>query len=315
MQTLNEIRDVLNSMGLRPRKQFGQCFLIDKNLMRKLLELARVGPDRTVLEVGPGTGSLTEELLEHAAKVVAVEIDRDLAGLLRQRLAGRKNLVLICGDVLAGKHAIAPEVLAALGPSSDLVANLPYQVATPLVAECLKMGTGTCFPDDSGRGAERESAKIGDCPRFLTRFCRLTFTVQREVADRMTARPGGGRYGPISVLVSLLGRTTAGPAVPASAFWPRPKVESRILRIDFDAALAGRLADVRTLERVLSLAFGQRRKQIGSVAKRKNSPFLPGQFEEALLAAGVDPALRAEEVSPEQFRVLSNALGAWDGSA
>ena len=124
----------------------------------------------------------------------------------------------------------------------------------------------------------------------------------------MTAPPGSGRYGPVSVLAALLGHVTVGPTAPASAFWPRPKVESRMLRIDFDAARADRLADADTLAEVLRLAFGQRRKQIGSIARRKGSRFRAEEFREALAAAEADPASRGEQISPAQFLILSNVL-------
>jgi len=290
MQTLSEIRDLLDSAGLRPQKQFGQCFLIDGNLMARLVDLADLTGEETVLEVGPGTGSLTEELLDRCRLVVAVEIDRGLGDLLARRLAGRANLRLLRGDVLAGKGALAPPVLAELGGRARLVANLPYNIATPLVALCLR---------ESWRAGRGE----GPC-----RFDRLTFTVQREVADRLAARPGGKEYGPVSVIVSLLSRLRAGPSVPASAFWPRPSIASRILRLDFDAAAAARLADAATLEKVLAHAFAQRRKQLGSLLRRGEIPWPADRLAEAFAHAGIDTKRRAETLHPAEFLDLANAL-------
>lgn len=291
MQTLRQIRRMLQEERLTPRKRLGQSFLIDNNLLEKLLELAELRGDETVLEVGPGTGALTEALLERAGRVVAVEIDRGFCRLLRRRLGGREGLVLIEGDVLSSKHAIAEEVLSSVGGSGHLVSNLPYNIATPLVAECLKVSWSSL----ARRGAP-------GC-----RFDRLTFTVQREVAERLTATSGRA-YGPISVIVSLLGRVRTGPAVPPEAFWPRPKVLSCMMRIDFDETAAGDLKDLDTLSAALSAAFAQRRKQIGSVAKRKDCPFRRGDFEAALQAAGVDPTQRAETVEPRKFLCLANTL-------
>lgn len=292
MQTLTEIRRLLEQAGLSPRKAFGQCFLIDGNLLGKVLELAEVTAEQTVLEVGPGTGSLTEELLARAGRVVAVEIDRGLTELLRHRLGGRDKLTLVGGDVLAGKHEISPDVLAACGaPQGEastacLVSNLPYNIATPLLAECLLLSWRAL------RG-----------PGGACRFDRLTFTVQKELAERLVAGPGSSAYGPVSVLVALLGRWRLGPIVPASAFWPAPKVASRIVRIDFDAARAALLADAATLSATLSAAFGQRRKQVGTIFRRA----WPAAAE-ALPAAGVDPTWRAEQIAPEQYLALANAL-------
>jgi 16S rRNA (adenine1518-N6/adenine1519-N6)-dimethyltransferase len=326
MQTQTEIRRLLEEAGLSPRKAFGQCFLIDGNLMGKLLELADVTADQTVLEVGPGTGSLTEELLHRARRVVAVEIDRGLAELLRRRLGGRDNLTLIGGDVLAGKHEISPAVLAACGAGilpaqqdagktclpaasrqvpapqakANLVSNLPYNIATPLLAECLLL---------SWRALGGPGGPGGPC-----RFERLTFTVQKELAERLVAEPGGSAYGPVSVLVALLGRWRLGPIVPATAFWPAPKVASRIVRIDFDAARAGRLADARTLSATLATAFGQRRKQVGTIFRRAwpsfaGRPATEGKAAlEFLAAAGIDPTWRPEQIDPQQYLDLANRL-------
>ena len=140
------------------------------------------------------------------------------------------------------------------------------------------------------------------------RFDRLTFTVQREVADRLAAGPASHAYGLLSVLVALLGRLTPGPAVPASAFWPAPKVASRMMRIDFDPQAAGRLADADVLQAALALAFGQRRKQIGAIARKGTRHFSAQALTAALDAAGIDPRARAERVPPEQFLALANDL-------
>lgn len=293
MQTMNEIRLLLEEAGLAPQKRFGQNFLIDKNLMAKLLELAEIDPSATVLEVGPGTGSLTEELLKRARRVVAVEIDRGLFGLLHRRLADYDNLALMNCDALAGKHRLAPEVLEAVGSPAVLVANLPYNVATSLVVQ----GLIDSWKVRAGRSGEG-----------LSLFERQTFTVQREVADRFSAACGSDAYGPVSIVAALLARVTAGPIIPASAFWPRPQVESRMMRIDFDPASAERLADVETLSAVLSLAFGQRRKQMRSILRREGAAFPPDLLERSLEAAGIDPTIRAEQVPPEAFLAMANFL-------
>jgi 16S rRNA (adenine1518-N6/adenine1519-N6)-dimethyltransferase len=294
VQTQGEIRTLLEQAQLAPHKRFGQHFLINRHLMGKLLDLAELTGRQTVLEVGPATGSLTEELLARAARVVAVEIDRGFCALLRRRLADQPRLTLIHGDVLAGKHAIAPQVRAALPASAHLVSNLPYSLATPLVAECLL--------------SSWRAVAGGQSPPPPA-FRRMTFTVQREVAERFAAAAGEA-YGPVSVIAALLGRVTLGPLVPNTAFWPRPQVTSRIVRVDFDAAAAGRLRSARALTAVLAAAFGHRRKQIRAAARQKGSPFAPPAFEAALRQAGIDPAARAETLRPQQFLHLANALAA-----
>lgn len=292
MQTLSEIRRLLDERGLAPQKRHGQNFLVDKNLLAKLLELAELAGGETVLEVGPGTGTLTEELLARASKVVAVEIDPGLADLLRDRLGARPNFTLLCQDVLSGKHEIDPRVLAAVGERGVLVANLPYSIATPLLAECLLSSWHALH------------GKMGAC-----RFDRLTFTVQREVADRLSAAAGEDAYGPVSVLAALLGRITLGPVVPPGAFWPAPGVHSRMLRIDFEEDKARCIQDVAILTGVVALAFSQRRKQIGSIGKRGGDRFPAEDVSSALQLAGVEPTVRPEQVPPEKFLALANALG------
>lgn len=295
MQTLTEIRALLEDAGLTPHKRFGQNFLFEQNLMDKVLDLADVQPGQVVLEVGPGTGSLTEELLARvgeAGRVVSAEIDRGLCRLLEGRLGARPNFTLICGDALAGKHAIEPRILEALGPRADLVANLPYNIATPLVAQCL-LDSWAVLRGGAAGGVL---------------FSRMTFTIQQEVAQRLVAGPQSGSYGPVSVIVALLGRAQMGPVVPAAAFWPRPTVVSRIVRVDFDATAAAQLRDAGTLKALLATVFGQRRKQLGSVIHRKNAPFATDAFEAAIAKAGIPPTVRGETLTPAHYLAIANSL-------
>jgi 16S rRNA (adenine1518-N6/adenine1519-N6)-dimethyltransferase len=292
MQTLTEIRQMLEAAGLSPRKAFGQCFLVDHNMLAKLLELAELPGGLTVLEVGPGTGTLTEELLAAGAGVVACEIDHGMCRLLRQRLAGRAGFTLIEGDVLAGKHRLAPEVLEALPQQTQLVSNLPYSIATSLLAECMAESWRQLRQPAPGR----------------RRFERMTFTVQREVADRLAAGCGSDAYGPVSVTAAIMGSLRPGPVVSPGSFWPRPNVESRMCRFDFDAGRAALLEDVGVLQRLLAHAFGQRRKQIRSISRRKGLGFPPDAVEASMASAGIDPSCRPERVEPDGFLAFANAL-------
>lgn len=211
-QTKTEIQAILAAAGIRPLKRFGQHFLIDGNLMGKLVASAGLEPNDVVLEVGPGTASLTEELVGHCGHVVAVEIDRTLHRVCRDRVRPADKLTVIHTDVLANKTSVAVEVRETLsarqrehGGRILLVANLPYQVATPLVLDLL-VGEPT--------------------------FARLCFTVQAEVADRLLSPPGGRDYGPISILAQAASTMERIARVPPTAFWPRPKVDSAMLRVD-----------------------------------------------------------------------------------
>ena len=294
MQTLSEIKGLLAGLGVRPSRALGQNFLIDRNLMGKLIELADPGGGDTILEVGAAMGSLTEELADRAGRVVAVEMDGRLTPILTDRLGHRENVTIVAGDVLAGKHAISPEVLAELAgaESVQMVSNLPYSVAVPVIANCLL--SSWLAVTDPAAGA--------------VRFDRLTFTVQRELADRLVAPPGCKQYGPASVIASLLSHSTPGRPIPPTAFWPRPKVNSQMLRLDFDGDLAARLSDAAELSRLLSATFGHRRKKLSAGARGRGFPYDRQAFLAALAAAGVDEQLRPEQVAPEGFLEIANVL-------
>jgi 16S rRNA (adenine1518-N6/adenine1519-N6)-dimethyltransferase len=262
-----------------------------------LLELAELDGSQTVLEIGAGTGSLTEELLDRSRRVVAVELDRRLADALRRRLAGRGNLTVLQGDALEGKKSLSAAVLTELAGAGDLhlVSNLPYHIAVPVLVNCL---LESCRTIGAAPGA-------GQAP---VRFQRLTATVQKELAERLTAGPGGPEYGPVSILVALLADVALGRPVPPQAFWPQPKVSSQMLRLDFAPARATELTDSRVLSSVLSAVFAQRRKKILSVARRQGLPFSGQRFLEALKQAGIDPSWRPQQVPPENYLRLANAL-------
>jgi len=291
VQTLTEIRQLLIKAGIRPRRRLGQNFLIDRNLMAKLVELAQ--PEgQFVVEVGAATGSLTEELLPLANVVLAVEMDPALAGILRRRLGGRDGLTVLECDFLASKRAISPAVAKAL-PSGGVhvVSNLPYAVAVPVITNCLL--------------ASWLAVKQ---PAPAARFERLTFTVQRELAKRLTAPAGTSAYGPAAVIVALLAKASEGRAVPPQAFWPRPKVTSQMLRLDFDATGASQLDDADALSAVLSATFRHRRKKTATASRKRGFPFPGDVFVAAAVEAGVDPASRPHQIPPGQFRAIANVL-------
>jgi 16S rRNA (adenine1518-N6/adenine1519-N6)-dimethyltransferase len=262
MQTLSEIRTLLDERGLRPRRRLGQNFLHDQNHIRGLVTAAAVAPGDLVLEVGPGTGALTEALLERGAEVVCCEIDRGLAGLLGDRLGGRVTLVE--GDCLP-KGALHPGVVAGLGGRPfTLVANLPYQVASPLMVELL----------------------LGH-PR-----CRGQFvTIQREVADRLLAEPRTKAWGPLTIIVGALATVRRIAVLPPTCFWPAPQVDSAMVAVvpreprpDLDA---------RRLARFVTGMFSKRRKQLGTIFGRATD-----------WPAGIEPAWRPEALTVEQVVAL-----------
>jgi 16S rRNA (adenine1518-N6/adenine1519-N6)-dimethyltransferase len=257
-------------MTVRAKKQLGQHFLVDENILGVIERLAEPAPDDVVLEVGPGPGVLTAFLAERVRLVHAIEVDRSLEPVLRDRLADAGNVQLIFGDAL--------EVdLAALDPPpAKLVANLPYNIATPLVVESL------------------------DGVPSLELWCVM---VQREVADRFFAAPGTKAYGAVSVLVQLSARRTGFHPVSRTVFRPQPNVDSALVAFR-RTELPPNFAAVK---RLASAAFSHRRKML------PNSLELAGlatrdEAGVALERLGKPGSTRAEELTPPEFVALVDAL-------
>ena len=281
-QTKHQIQAILAGAGAQPRHRFGQNFMIDQNLVRLVAEAGQVAPDDLVIEVGPGTGTLTEELLERAGHVVAVEIDRELAKALRDRFGSNDKFHLIEGDALDGKHGINPDLRARLAAVSrtaspharpaKLVANLPYNIASPLVIDLLIDGIDL-----------------------------LAFTVQKEVADRLRAAAGTDAYGPLTVTAQLLARVEVLRTLPPQAFWPPPKIESALVRLTRADRLGPRARD---FARFVQTLFSFRRKTLRRALAQAGF-----DNAEAILASqGIDPQLRPEVLSPEQLLALFKQL-------
>ncbi|MBX3386257.1 MAG: ribosomal RNA small subunit methyltransferase A [Phycisphaeraceae bacterium] len=284
MQTLTRIKELLDSRGLRPKRSLGQNFLTDHNLLRKLADAADLAPGQLVVEVGPGTGTLTEELLDRGCEVIVCELDDALADLLRETLPARlppgetHRFRLIHADCLADKHTLAPALLSAIAERPfKLVANLPYGAATPLIA-----------------------ALLTDHPH-----CGLmAVTIQKELGDRLTAGPGSRDYGPLAVLAALSANVSRVALAPPGCFWPQPDVTSVLMLITRrpDAPARAELRRVSALARRL---MTNRRKQLGSAI----GPGLNWSALNALAGCeSVRPTDRAETLTPEQFRTLATLI-------
>jgi 16S rRNA (adenine1518-N6/adenine1519-N6)-dimethyltransferase len=252
-----------------PRKGLGQHFLVDENILGVIGRLSDLQPDDVVLEVGPGLGVLTRYLAERVRLVHAIELDRSLEESLRSALAGTDNVRLAFGDALTLD-------LAALHPAArKLVANLPYNIATPLVVETLE---------------------------HLASVERWCVMVQREVADRFFAAPRTKSYGAVSVLVQLAARKVGFHPIPPSVFRPRPRVDSALV-----AFVRRSGPPLGVLRPVVEAAFAHRRKTLA------NSVALAGlasraRADAALAAIRKPPETRAEELAPEDFVALVEAL-------
>ncbi|MBC7772103.1 MAG: ribosomal RNA small subunit methyltransferase A [Pyrinomonadaceae bacterium] len=273
MQTLTEIKHLLERGGLAPKHSLGQNFLLDHNLLRKLIESAGVQAGDTILEVGPGTGTLTEELLARDCRVIACELDDGLAKLLQERasageIPGGQHLTVIHSDCLESKEKISAPLAVALAGVEQfkMVANLPYGAATPLMLT-LMIHHPACTT--------------------------MAVTVQREVADRMLAEPSTPERGMLSVLAQAMCKVKRVASLPRECFWPRPDVASAmvsLIRIANPAITQDQRADFASFCKVL---FSHRRKQLGGVLGRDFD--WPQDF---------DPRARAEELTLTQIQEL-----------
>jgi 16S rRNA (adenine1518-N6/adenine1519-N6)-dimethyltransferase len=277
-QTKQEIQSILGAAGTMPRHRFGQNFMIDRNLVAAIAAAGDLAAGELCIEVGPGTGTLTEELLASGADVLAVEIDRDLAGQLRQRLGLQSRFRLLEGDALSGKHALHPEVLAAInaarasGQRVKLVANLPYNIASPLIIELLLAGAQ-----------------------------RLAFTVQKEVALRLAASENSDDYGPLTVMAQLLAEVRIERHLPPQAFWPQPKIDSSLVVMTSRGPAPGWAP---AFGRFVKELFSGRRKML-----RKGLVNMGHASGEATLATlQIDPTARPETLSPQRLLALFRAL-------
>ncbi len=275
LEDLPPLREVLTEHGLLADKRFGQHFLLDLNLTRKIARLAGPLEGSVVIEVGPGPGGLTRALLlEGAAHVIAVEKDRRFIPLLQDlaEVSGGRLTVIEADALKIDEVALIDR--HAPGLQARIVANLPYNVGTPLVIRWL---TGSFVP------------------------VSMTLMFQREVAERIAALPGSGAYGRLSVLAQAMASAEVVMVLPARAFTPPPKVESAVVRL---APLPGRPvpALAEALQRVTAAAFGQRRKMLRSSLK-------PLGGEDLCRRADIDPNARAEVIDVAGFLRLAGAVG------
>ncbi|OHB66929.1 MAG: hypothetical protein A2Y76_03730 [Planctomycetes bacterium RBG_13_60_9] len=316
MQTKSQVQELLLSAGVSPNRKLGQHFLVDLNLMRLLLDSAQIGRGDVVLEVGAGTGSLTEALVERAGQVVTVELDGTLAAIAQSRLANAENVQIVNADILSGKGTINPAVAQAvtqaqtrlgqpgpIGPMSPtgpmptgesvpaappsrpgrllLVSNLPYDVASPVMINLVK---GPVTAD------------------------AMFVTVQREVAQRMTAPPGGREYGTLSIFLQATGAVETLRVLKPSVFWPPPQVDSAIVRYIRDERKSRRIQDMELFGTVVALFIGHRRKMLRACLKQAPAELGGRDLWLALFEQhSIDPTCRPEELSPDQYVDLANS--------
>jgi len=294
-QTTAYLKELFGQVGFSIDAKRGQNFLVDLNLLDLLERSAGITPADVVLEVGTGTGALTERLSRAARHVVTCEIDPRLAQLARDRIVDCDNVSLVEGDVLAGKHRFAPAVLAAVETARAasprgrflLVANLPYCVATPVISNLLAL------------------------PRP---FDAAVVTVQREMAERMIAAAGTGSYNALSVWVGAQCRGEIVRVLPPSVFWPRPKVDSAIVRLDLEPERRAAIGDLARFHDFVRDVFCHRRKVLRGVLLRlaggKQTDAARERVERLYAALGLPADIRAEDIPPDDFvRLVKTFFG------
>jgi 16S rRNA (adenine1518-N6/adenine1519-N6)-dimethyltransferase len=287
MQTKQQIQQLLASAGVEPNKRLGQNFLIDLNLMRLLVDNANIGNNDIVLEVGCGTGSLTQALAERAGKVIAVEMDETLAEITARELANANNVEVINTDILENKSTINRAIIDAIelarkGRSGRflLVSNLPYSIASPLMMNLIT------------------SSIVADA---------MYVTVQKEVAERMTAGPGDRHYGTLSIHLAATGDVKTERSLKPTVFWPAPQVNSAMISFIRKAEKWSRIQNMEILGELVNLFMQHRRKMVKACTR-----FVTGKLAkidnwlDIFEKCGIDPHNRPEQLTPEDFIAISN---------
>ena len=263
------------------RKKFGQNFLIDERVIRRIIEAADLTGDDCVLEIGPGIGALTQYLAGAAGRVVAVEIDQKLIPILKETLSGFENVAVIHQDILkTDLQAIAEEYNG--GRPMKVVANLPYYITTPILMELLE-----------------KKAPISS----------ITVMVQKEVADRMQALPGSKDYGALSLAVQYYSKPQTVAIVPPNCFIPRPSVESAVVRLADVGSGKVPVRNEKLMFALIRASFNQRRKTLANGIKNAAGlGFSREQVVEALAQMGLDANTRGETLELAQFAQQANLL-------
>lgn len=263
--------------GVHYKHDLGQHFLYDEELLRSLVAATGVGKDDAVLEIGPGAGTLTKCLCEAAGKVIAVEVDHDVIPFLRMRTEGMDNLTIVEGDV---RKIDLAEVCAPLGEGFYVIANIPYNITTPIFEMLWESG----LP-----------------------IRQISVMIQKEVADKLMAAPSTDAYGILSVHCQIQCEPSLVEIVPAECFTPPPKVDSAFVRLDMRAEPILPIRDEKLLMRMVKAGFGMRRKTLTNALKGTVDIDV---LRSALDELGIPQTIRGEALSPEMWIRLSNACAA-----
>ncbi len=276
---MTSLKDTLQKSGIFPYKGRGQHFLVNTAIAEKIVALAGLGPEDVVVEIGPGTGALTGNLVRQAGRVIVIESDRKLASLIGETIDSDR-LEVVFGDALRYDfQALGSSV----GTRFTVVANLPYNISTPLIFRLL----------DAHRAVKR-----------------IVLMLQKEVALRLTARPGTKEYGALTVSASLFADISIALAVGSGNFYPKPKVDSAVVVFDIRTVPRADVGDVDTFLKVVRAAFNSRRKTLRNALKALPGADLAERMEVIQNSSGIDLGRRGETCSVEEFAVLARAVAA-----
>jgi len=271
------IKKELAEYDLIPRKRWSQHFLVDPNILNKVIRTAQVEKEDVVLEVGPGLGEMTLALARQVKRVIAIEIDPKLVAILNKKMKDYPNVEVVKGDILKVDFR---QFLKREGHPIKVVANLPYQISTPLLF----------------RFIESKEA-----------FSTFTLMLQKEVAERMVAPPGRKEYGPLSIFIQIFLDVSIRFFIKPSAFFPPPKVESAVVHMVWKEKPMIETNDEEWFKRVVRACFGYRRKTLVNALKHSEL-FLPEPVELKMEAIGIDPRRRPETLTIQEFAGLAGAL-------
>lgn len=276
-----ETIQVLQKHEFQFKKKFGQNFLIDPHVLDKIVDAAQITKDDFVLEIGPGIGTLTQYLCEHARQVLAVEIDDKLIPILKETLQPYDNVEVLHGDILKQDIQQIADTYND-GKPIKVVANLPYYITTPIIMELFESHVP---------------------------LANVTVMVQKEVADRMKAEPGTKDYGALSLAVQYYAKPYIAAFVPPNCFMPRPNVGSAVIRLDCLARVPVEVHNEKLMFRLIRASFNQRRKTLqNGIANSAELSFTKEQAARAIEQAGFDVRIRGEKLGLEEFARLADEL-------
>ena len=272
---------ILQKYQFHFQKKFGQNFLIDTSVLERIIAAAEIGPEDCVLEIGPGIGTMTQYLAEAVGSVIAVEIDKALIPILEETLAPYENITVIQGDILKLDIRELAEKYAG-GKRLKVVANLPYYITTPII-----MGL-----------FEKDIPLSG-----------ITVMVQKEVAERMQAKPGTKDYGALSLAVQYYAEPRIAANVPHNCFMPRPTVGSAVIHLEHREIPPVKVEDEKFMFDLIRAAFNQRRKMLPNALMGAGIPGLTKEnITESLNKIGIPETIRGEKLSLQEFAMLSDLL-------